>query len=157
MAEESEALRSRASSRHSSTQGAAAAKPGAKPGLMEKDLLARGEASTSGHGSAIDQRSYVERSSIGGGRSSIGDARESVARRSVDGGGSLAHTVGSSAGTLLSDASRGAPPFVDPISKVQRLQRTRLHGRFSREARAQRRWEELKATAVTLTQQAMAK
>ena len=39
--------------------------------------------------------------------------------------------------------------------KVQRLQRSRLHGRFQREARVQRRWEELKALAVSMQQQEM--
>ena len=75
--------------------------------------------------------------------------RQSLGGRNSAGGG----TVASSAGTALSDASRGEPPFVDQISKVQRLQRSRLHGRFQREARVQRRWEELKAMAVTMTQQ----
>ena len=42
---------------------------------------------------------------------------------------------------------------MDPISKVQRLQRARLHGRFARESRVQRRWEELKAMAANMTQQ----
>ena len=53
----------------------------------------------------------------------------------------------------MSDAMAGAPPFVDPVAKVQRLQQQRLKGRFQREARVQRRWEELKAMAVTMTQQ----
>ena len=71
-------------------------------------------------------------------------------RRSVGGG-----TIASSIGTTMSDASHGSPPFVDPVSKVQRLQRSRLHGRFQREARVQRRWEELKALAVSMQQQEM--
>ena len=57
----------------------------------------------------------------------------------------------------MSDASRGNPPFVDPVAKVQRLQRQRLQGRFSRESRYQRRWEELKALAVTMQQQQKAR
>ena len=43
-------------------------------------------------------------------------------------------------------------PFVDQVSKVQRLQRSRL-GRFNRESRVQRRWEELKGLALTMQQQ----
>ena len=62
-------------------------------------------------------------------------------------------THASSAGPAVSDASRGEPPFVDQVAKVQRLQRSRLHGRFQREARVQRRWEELKTMAVTMQQQ----
>lgn len=85
-------------------------------------------------------------------RSSIGDATE---RKSIGGGASTVggNTVASSAGTALSDAQDGAPPFVDPVAKVQRLQRARLHGRFQREARVQRRWDELKALAVSMQQQ----
>ena len=55
----------------------------------------------------------------------------------------------------MSDAvTAGDPPFVDSVAKVQRLQRQRLRGRFQRDARAQRRWEELKATAIEMQQQA---
>ena len=62
-------------------------------------------------------------------------------------------TIASSVGTAVSDATKGEPPFVDQIAKVQRLQRSRLHGRFQREARMQRRWDELKALAVSMQQQ----
>ena len=145
--------RSRASSVVSATRrgSGAGVGPSKQPGLSEKDLMAR--ASASGVGVSSGPGSVIERSSIGGGRSSIGDVRDSAARRSIDGGASIANTLASSVGTAISDASRGAPPFVDPVSKVQRLQRSRLHSRFSREARAQRRWDELKATAATLTQE----
>ena len=93
------------------------------------------------------KQSTVGGSSIGG-----GTRGDDLDRRSI--GQSIAPSVGqSSAGTALSDASKGEPPFVDPVSKVQRLQRARLHGRFARESRVQRRWEELKAMASTMTQQ----
>ena len=52
----------------------------------------------------------------------------------------------------MSDAMAGAPPFVDPVAKVQRLQQQRLKGRFQREARVQRRWEELKALSMSMQQ-----
>ena len=57
-----------------------------------------------------------------------------------------------SVGTAVSEASRGTPPFVDPVAKVQRIQRSRLHGRFQREARVQRRWDELKSLAISMQQ-----
>ena len=88
---------------------------------------------------------------VGAGEGGSGDGadRQSLGGRGSIGGG----TIASSAGTALSDAPSGNAPFVDQISKVQRLQRSRLRGRFSREARMQRRWEELKATAIQLQQQ----
>ena len=79
-----------------------------------------------------------------------------VARRRLrDGGASvtMASMAASSAGTAISEAAKGEPPFVDPVSKVQRLQRSRLHGRFQRESRVQRRWEELKGMAVAMQHQ----
>ena len=134
-------------------------------GLSEQALLARQqstrEGGSSGPGSTIDRsinggqgsavRGQRTMQSAGGG-SSISGGNDLVDRRSI--GQSIGQSVGaSSAGTALSDASRGEPPFVDPISKVQRLQRARLHGRFARESRVQRRWEELKAMAANMTQQ----
>ena len=74
---------------------------------------------------------------------------DGVERRSMDGRGSVAAT---SVGTAVSEASRGTPPFVDPVAKVQRIQRSRLHGRFQREARVQRRWDELKSLAISMQQ-----
>ena len=62
-------------------------------------------------------------------------------------------TVASSTGTAVSDAGAGQPPFFDQTAKVQRMQRERLRGRFQREARVQRRWDELKALAVSMQQQ----
>ena len=93
------------------------------------------------------------RGSVGGGSSIGGGERQDAAGRAI----SVSGTITSSAGTALSDASHGQPPFVDPVAKVQRLQRSRLHGRFQREARVQRRWEELKEMATTMhTQQLLA-
>ena len=118
---------------------------GAGGGITEQAIRAREGGATGGSsvaGSAALSKSFVSGSR--GGISMIED------RRSVGGG-----TIASSIGTTMSDASHGSPPFVDPVSKVQRLQRSRLHGRFQREARVQRRWEELKALAVSMQQQEM--
>lgn len=67
--------------------------------------------------------------------------------------GTMASMAASSVGTAISEAAKGEPPFVDSVAKVQRLQRSRLHGRFQREARVQRRWDELKGMAITMQQQ----
>ena len=119
---------------------------GAGGGITEQAIRAREGGATGGSsvaGSAALSKSLPVSGSRGG-LSMIED------RRSVGGG-----TIASSVGTTMSDASHGNPPFVDPVSKVQRLQRSRLHGRFQREARVQRRWEELKALAVSMQQQEM--
>jgi len=62
-------------------------------------------------------------------------------------GNSMASSVMSAGGE-----SKAGATYVDQTAKVQRLQRSRLHGRFTREARVQRRWEELKTTASQMAQ-----
>ena len=125
-----------------------------RPGLSEQALRDRQVPNTAGS-STFGGGSQVGRGSMSGlSRVPTADGAE---RRSMDGrasmSGTLAPTVASSVGTAISDASRGEPPFIDPVAKVQRLQRSRLHGRFSREARVQRRWDELKALAASMQQQ----
>ena len=142
---------SRVSSVQSSARGRRPSAAGA--GLSEKMLMDRQQSAigSSGPASTIDRSQPAPRraraDSVGGG-SSIGEEKPVIRANSVS--GSL---VASSAGTALSDASHGQPPFVDPVAKVQRLQRSRLHGRFQREARVQRRWDELREMATTMHQQ----
>ena len=136
----------------------------------------------SGAGSTIGRQSTApQRISSTLSMSDRGIVQRDVDGRSV--APSMGGTIASSVGTAVSDASKGEPPFVDQIAKVctctctyichmhmpksrravaerlgliwqvQRLQRSRLHGRFQREARMQRRWEELKGLAVSMQQQ----
>ena len=154
------------SSRVSSVRGGGSilgseAPGGKKGGLSEQMLMERQgmgpSGISSGAGSTIDrsqlptrQRSVGGGSSISGGEGGGGGAD----RRSIDGGQrSIAGSAISSVGTAMSDANPGEPPFVDQVAKMQRLQRQRLHGRFQREARVARRWEELKQMASTMMQQ----
>ena len=155
------------SARSSSSQGGDGGVRGGGGGggaLSEQALLARQQ--TGGTPCSSGAPSTIDRAGGGVGKigrdgtmsSVIGSERpESHAglteRRSMDGRASMAGTLASSAGTAVSDASKGEPPFVDPVAKVQRLQRSRLHGRFQREARVQRRWEELKAMAAQMQQE----
>ena len=149
--EDAEALQRSGSSARGSARGSSDAGSGGKgQGLTEQMMLDRQQ---SGAGSSIagSQAGPRAPSQASGGESR---AIERAEGRSLQSGTqSISNTINSSAGTALSDASHGQPPFVDQISKVQRLQRSRLHGRFQREARVQRRWEELKTMAMTMQQQ----
>jgi len=54
--------------------------------------------------------------------------------------------------TSLGDGSRNAPPFNDSTARIQRAILRQASGRFTREARVQRRWESLKTTAAQMQQ-----
>jgi len=160
VAEDSVVQPSRVSSVRSARSGgssdAGGATRGGGAGLSEKALLER-QCSTPVAGGSIAGGSQAMGASCTGRSSVSGGGGDGAERRSVDGRasctGTMASMAASSAGTALSEASRGEPPFVDPVAKVQRLQRSRLHGRFQREARVARRWDELKGLAITMQQQ----
>ena len=155
---------SRISSVRGSSKGSSGGKGGeGNGGLSEQMLLERQQShvGSSGPASTVDRSQTMpqHRPSVAGGSTiSGGFERVPEAGKSIDGRHSISGgTLASSAGTALSDAAAGQPPFVDPVAKVQRLQRSRLHGRFQREARVQRRWEELKTMAASMhTQQMLA-
>ena len=84
--------------------------------------------------------------------SSGGDSRSDSRPVSERGGTSVSGSVVSSGGGDGKAIGFGKDTYIDIEAIVQRRERERIKGRFAREARYAKRWQELKQIAQEMTQ-----